>query len=74
MERDTRRSRWRVGEEECQEASVIVKGKIYRMVARPAMFDGLETVALTERQEVELEAAELKMLRVEFGSDEDGRD
>ncbi|KAI5099908.1 hypothetical protein C0J45_10460, partial [Silurus meridionalis] len=40
-----------------------VKGKVYRTVVRPAMLYSLETVALSKRQEVELEVAELKMLR-----------
>ncbi|KAF7704118.1 hypothetical protein C0J45_7434, partial [Silurus meridionalis] len=40
-----------------------VKGKVYRTVVRPAILYGLETVALSKRQEVELEVAELKMLR-----------
>ncbi|KAI5612981.1 hypothetical protein C0J50_4223 [Silurus asotus] len=43
--------------------SVRVKGKVYRTVVRPEMLYGLETVALSKRQEVELEVAELKMLR-----------
>ncbi|KAI5104704.1 hypothetical protein C0J45_6330, partial [Silurus meridionalis] len=43
--------------------SVRVKGKVYRTVVRPEMLYGLETVALGKRQEVELEVAELKMLR-----------
>ncbi|KAI5617633.1 hypothetical protein C0J50_22801 [Silurus asotus] len=47
--------------------SVRVKGKVYRTVVRPAMLYGLETVALSKRQEVELEVAELKMLRFSLG-------
>ncbi len=39
-----------------------VKGKIYKTVVRPALLYGLETAALTKRQEAELEVAELKML------------
>ena len=34
---------------------------------RPAMLYGLETVALTKRQEAEMEVAELKMLRFSLG-------
>ena len=41
-----------------------VKGKMY-MVA--AMLYGLETVALTKRQEAEMEVAELKMLQFSLG-------
>ncbi|KAJ8375265.1 hypothetical protein SKAU_G00058450 [Synaphobranchus kaupii] len=44
-----------------------VKGKVYSRVVRPAMLYGLETVALTKRQEGELEVAELKMLRFSLG-------
>ena len=44
-----------------------MKGKIYKMVMRPAMLYGLETVALTKSQEAELEVAELKMLRFVLG-------
>ena len=44
-----------------------VKGKMYKVAVRPAMLYGLETVALTKRQEAELEVAELKMLRFSLG-------
>ncbi|XP_051780741.1 uncharacterized protein LOC127527129 [Erpetoichthys calabaricus] len=47
--------------------SARVKGKVYRTVVRPAMLYGLETVALTRKQETELEVAELKMLRFALG-------
>ncbi|KAI5093330.1 hypothetical protein C0J45_16468, partial [Silurus meridionalis] len=47
--------------------SVRVKGKVYRTVVRPEMLYGLETVALSKRQEVELEVAELKMLTFSLG-------
>ena len=40
-----------------------VKGKVYRV----AVLYGLETVALTKRQEAEMEVAELKMLRFSLG-------
>ena len=43
------------------------KGKVYRVAVRPAMLYGLETVALTKRQEAEMEVAELKMLRFSLG-------
>ena len=36
-----------------------VKGKVYTVALRPAMLYGLETVALTKRQEAEFEVAEL---------------
>ena len=44
-----------------------VKGKMYKVAVRPAMLYGLETVALTKRQEAEMEVAELKMLRFSLG-------
>ena len=40
-----------------------VTGKVYKMVVRPAMLYRLKMVALTKRQEAEMEVAELKMLR-----------
>ncbi|MBN3290917.1 LIN1 transcriptase, partial [Polypterus senegalus] len=47
--------------------SARVKGKVYRMVVRPAMLYGMETVELTRKQETELEVAKLKMLRFALG-------
>ncbi|MBN3293353.1 YSM6 protein, partial [Polypterus senegalus] len=47
--------------------SARVQEQVYRTVVRPAMLYGLETVALTRKQETELEVAELKMLRFELG-------
>ena len=44
-----------------------MKGKVYNVAVRPAMLYGLETVALTKRQEAEMEVAELKMLRFSLG-------
>ena len=43
------------------------KGKVYTVAVRPAMWYGLETVALTKRQEAEMDVAELKMLRFSLG-------
>ena len=37
-----------------------VKWKVYKVAVRPAMLYGLETVALTKRQEAEMEVAELR--------------
>ena len=34
-----------------------VKGKVYKVSVRPAMVYGLETVALTKRQEAEMKVA-----------------
>ena len=44
-----------------------VKGKVYKVSVRPAMLYGLETVALTKRQDAEMKVAELKMLRFSLG-------
>ena len=44
-----------------------VKRKVYMVAVRPAMLDGLETVALTKRQEAKMEVAELKMLQFSLG-------
>ena len=44
-----------------------VKGKGYKMAVRPAMLYGLETVALTKRQEAEMGVTELKTLRFSLG-------
>ena len=43
-----------------------VKGKVYSSVVRPAMAHGLETVAVTKKQE-EMEVAEMKTLRFAIG-------
>ena len=45
-----------------------VKGRMYKSVVRPAMLYGLEAVALTKKQEAELEVAEMKMLRFALGT------
>ena len=44
-----------------------VKGKVYKVAVRPAMVYGRETVVPTQRQEAEMEVAELKMLRFSLG-------
>lgn len=44
-----------------------MKGTVYKMVVRPAMMHGLETVALTKRQELELEMTDMKMLTFSLG-------
>ena len=44
-----------------------VKGKVHKTVVRPATLYGLETAALTKKQEAELEVVELKMLRFSLG-------
>ena len=47
--------------------SARLKGKIYKSVVRTAMLYGMETVAVTERMEKKMEAAELKMVRWALG-------
>ena len=42
-----------------------VKAKVYKLAVRPAMLYG--SVALTKRQEAEMEVAELKMLQFSLG-------
>ena len=48
-----------------------MKGKVYKVAVIPAMSYGLETVALTKRQEAEMEVAELKIF---IRSDRNGQD
>ena len=50
-----------------KQTASIVKGKVYKLAVRPAMLYGLTMVALTKRQEEEMEVAELKMLRFSLG-------
>ena len=47
--------------------STHAKRKVYKMVVRPAILYGLETVPLIKKQEAELAVAELKMLRFSLG-------
>ena len=47
--------------------SARLKEKLHRTVVRPTMMYGLETMALTKRQETKLEVAEMRMLRFELG-------
>ena len=42
-----------------------VKSKLHKVVVRPAMLHGTETLAVTQGMEKKLEAAEMKMLRFE---------
>ena len=44
-----------------------VKGKMYKIVVRPAMLYGMETVAVTEKHLGKMEVAELKMVRWALG-------
>jgi len=47
--------------------SARLKGRVYNTAIRPAMLYGMETVALTRKQEAEFEVAELRMLRFAMG-------
>lgn len=40
-----------------------VKAKVYRMVVRPAIICGMETMTLSKRLEKRLNVAEMKMLK-----------
>ncbi|XP_063586256.1 uncharacterized protein LOC134763619 [Penaeus indicus] len=44
-----------------------VKGKLHKLMVRPAMLYGLETVPLTKSQKREVEVAEMRMMRYEVG-------
>jgi len=44
-----------------------IKGRIYQVAVRPAMIYGMETLSMTKRQEMELETAEMSMLRFSLG-------
>ena len=44
-----------------------LKAKAYSSVVRPAMVNGLETVAVTNKQVEEMEVAEMNMLRFAMG-------
>ena len=44
-----------------------LKGKIFKTVVRPALMYGLEALALSRRQEAELEVAQMRMLRFALG-------
>ena len=46
-----------------------VKGKVYRSVVRPAVVNGLETMA--QNQKADLEVKDVEIL---FASDKDGKD
>ena len=48
------------------QGNIIPMYKIYKMLVKPAMLYGLETVALTKTQEKELEAAEMKGKTLHF--------
>uniref|UniRef100_A0A3B4CLA2 ribonuclease H n=1 Tax=Pygocentrus nattereri TaxID=42514 RepID=A0A3B4CLA2_PYGNA len=50
-----------------------VKGKVYKTVVHPAMMSSLETVALSKRQEAELEVDGDEDAEIFVGSDKDGQ-
>ena len=47
--------------------SAKMKGRLYKMIVRPAMLYGMEAVAVTKRQEDRMEVAEMKILRYSLG-------
>ena len=44
-----------------------IKGRLYKVMVRPAMLYGMEAVAVTKAQERKMEVAEMKMLRLSIG-------
>ena len=44
-----------------------IKGRLYKVMVRPAMLYGMEAVAVTKAQERKMEVAEMKMLRFSIG-------
>ena len=47
--------------------SAKMKGRLYKMIVRPAMLYGMEAVAVTKRQQDRMEAAKMKILRYLLG-------
>ncbi len=47
--------------------------QVHKVAVRPAMLYGLETVALTKRQEAEMEVAELEDVTIFIRSDKNGQ-
>lgn len=47
-----------------ERVSARMKGELYKTAERPVMIYGLDTEPMGKRQEVELEVAELKILRL----------
>lgn len=58
----------------CGRIEASVRGKVYKMVVRPALMYGLEMVALRKRHKAELEVAEVKISRFFIGNDQDRPD
>ena len=54
--------------------SAKTKGKVYKTVMRPAELYGLEAVAMTGRQEAELEVGRIEDADISVGSSKDGQD
>ena len=50
-----------------RKAPLSVKGKLHKVVVRPAMLYSTETLAVTQTMEKKLEVAEMRMLRFECG-------
>ena len=48
-----------------------MKGKLHKVVVRPAMLYSTETLAVMQRMEKKLEVAEMRMLRFECGITEE---
>ena len=50
-----------------RKVSAKLKGKMYSTAVRPAMLYAMETMAVTKRQEKEMEVAKMRMLRFAMG-------
>ena len=51
-----------------------MKGKVYKVALRPAMLYGLETVALTRRQEADMGGGRVEDVTIFARSDKIGQD
>ena len=51
-----------------------VKGKVYKVAVRPAMLSGLETVALSKRQEADMAELNVTIFASRCRSDKNGQD
>ena len=50
-----------------------LKGRVYKVMLRPALLHGMETVAATKTQEKRTEVAEMKILRFSIGKTREDR-
>ena len=50
-----------------------VKGRMFKMMVRPAILCGMDAIAVTKAQEKKMEVAEMRMLRFSIGKTRMGR-